>query len=252
MITDGEVETRALAYGVDVSQIRRDHLVSHILHTLPDDIDAVRFFGGTALTRSHLVASRLSEDVDLLVDDHRESAARLSEVLPVQLRSEFPGLEWSERVRTGRFISAVVSTEDVLPVQVQFVRIEPNERRLKFERREVELRYSDLPPTVSLLVPALETFAAMKMAAWQDRKTPRDLFDLAGLVRIGAVDTTAVDALRILTGIGPIRAEYERLPAGFVDAWDAELAHQTAELPRPKVCLAAVRAAVQSGGSAPD
>jgi predicted nucleotidyltransferase len=45
------------------------------------------------------------------------------------------------------------------------------------------LRYSDLPESAELRVPTPSGFAAMKLMAWFDRHTPRDLYDLAALDR---------------------------------------------------------------------
>lgn len=56
-------------YGTPVSQVQRDHLLSHVLARLPDLVPGATFFGGTALCRTHLLDWRLSEDIDLLVDD---------------------------------------------------------------------------------------------------------------------------------------------------------------------------------------
>jgi predicted nucleotidyltransferase component of viral defense system len=56
-------------YGTPVSQVQRDHLLSHVLARLPDLVPGATFSGGTALCRTHLPDWRLSEDIDLLVDD---------------------------------------------------------------------------------------------------------------------------------------------------------------------------------------
>jgi predicted nucleotidyltransferase component of viral defense system len=62
-----EAAAVAAAFGVAPEQVRRDHLISHILGALSQDHrEELIFFGGTALARSYLPASRLSEDIDLI------------------------------------------------------------------------------------------------------------------------------------------------------------------------------------------
>ena len=64
MIGEAEANHWAQTFGVDLTQVRRDHLISHILAVLPEVLglaDAV-FIGGTALCRTHLDGLRMSED----------------------------------------------------------------------------------------------------------------------------------------------------------------------------------------------
>ena len=56
----------AQQFGVAPEQVERDHLVSHLLAFLSQDLnDRIQFIGGTALARTHLPDGRLSEDIDL-------------------------------------------------------------------------------------------------------------------------------------------------------------------------------------------
>lgn len=69
----------AARLGLPEAQVRRDILISHVLHALPQLISSdaeVVFFGGTALCRTRLDGFRLSEDIDLLTDRPRELLAR--------------------------------------------------------------------------------------------------------------------------------------------------------------------------------
>jgi predicted nucleotidyltransferase component of viral defense system len=68
-------EARAVAdqFGVAVEQVRRDHLIFHILAGVSQTHrDEVTFFGGTALARTLLPHGRLSEDIALRIQllDH--------------------------------------------------------------------------------------------------------------------------------------------------------------------------------------
>ena len=71
-----------------------------------------------------------------------------------------------------------------------------------FALARVSLRCPDLDAYVQLSCPTRATFAAMKMEAYCDRHAPRDLFDLAGLARIGALDAEAGAVLRAARGFG--------------------------------------------------
>ena len=64
-------------FGVDMEQVRRDHLISHVLAAISAGVSStdVVFFGGTALSRTYLTASRLSEDLDLIAVAPRSHVA---------------------------------------------------------------------------------------------------------------------------------------------------------------------------------
>lgn len=71
-------------FSVDMEQVRRDHLISHLLGAIAAGVptDEVVFFGGTALSRTYLTDARLSEDIDLIalvtpVEDKRSLAQTL-------------------------------------------------------------------------------------------------------------------------------------------------------------------------------
>jgi hypothetical protein len=53
MLADSDLRRVSAEFGVDDSQVRRDHLISHVLRALSDLDVPVTFFGGTALSRTH-------------------------------------------------------------------------------------------------------------------------------------------------------------------------------------------------------
>ena len=235
MIGDREVIEAAEAFGVSEHQVRRDHLVSHLLVALAADPPeaSMVFFGGTALCRTHLEGWRLSEDLDLLAGAPREALAHLERMLPRVVRREYPGL----RVRTvsGDPATRVALAEvDDLAVRLQLVTSDAGWRRYPTTRQAVWLRYSDLPATVELLVPTAAGFAAMKLAAWRDRRAARDLCDLEGLRRAGLLD----DVLPTLDDLSltPVRGDFDRPPTPEV--WEQALGHQMDTPPDPAQALA--------------
>ncbi|WP_199521174.1 nucleotidyl transferase AbiEii/AbiGii toxin family protein [Jiangella anatolica] len=96
MLDPDEERSVASAFGVATSQVRRDHLISHVLAVLSERFaDRLLFFGGTALSRTRVPNGRLSEDIDLIALGSRtQLAADLDGALPRALRREFPGSGW--------------------------------------------------------------------------------------------------------------------------------------------------------------
>ncbi len=102
-------------FGVAAEQVRRDHLLSHLLSALAVGAgDQVVFFGGTALARTHLPDGRLSEDIDLLaVGDRSPAVADVEATLAAGARREYGRLTWEPALReTHGSQSAVLRTVD--------------------------------------------------------------------------------------------------------------------------------------------
>jgi predicted nucleotidyltransferase component of viral defense system len=224
------LEAAAIAdqFGVADEQVRRDHLLSHLLAALARRLpDAVLFFGGTALARTHLPDGRLSEDLDLLAVPRRvEIIADVERVLADGVRREYGRLVWDPPLSAVRdTLPAVLRTSDGLIVRVQLLESESHPA-WPTERRPLLQRYSDAPPA-TLAVPTLPAFAASKTAAWHDRRAPRDLFDLWGLSHLGALGH---DAATLFARLGPTGAPprlwmFSDAPAAA--DWTAQLGGQT-------------------------
>jgi hypothetical protein len=110
------------------------------------------------------------------------------------------------------------------------------------EERAINQRYSDAPPA-TLRVPTLAAFAGWKTAAWMDRGSPRDLYDLWALANIGALDA---ESAVLFTRHGPINKPPQ--PWMFTKAptpaeWHAQLASQTRLSVSADEALQVVRAA---------
>lgn len=245
MIPAAEVGSWAARFGVPSIQIERDHFISHLLSVLAE-IGELRFFGGTALCRTHLRGSRLSEDVDLLSRSASADTDALAAEMPRALRTRFAPITVGAVVRESDGFGFSIGTTDFEHVKVYVGRDGPNLRAYAFAPSEVDLRYSDLPATVTLECPTLPSFAAMKLSAWYDRHAPRDLFDLAGLARLGALADPEVSAMfRVANSFTPTAAEFARAPKSTVTAWEPELGAQVGLLPPIDACLRDMREALQ-------
>ncbi|NOY56075.1 MAG: nucleotidyl transferase AbiEii/AbiGii toxin family protein [Actinobacteria bacterium] len=246
MISADELRAHVAAFGVPEDQIMRDHLISHVLRALSETSNnEIVFFGGTALCRTWCADSRLSEDIDLLVDDHNHAAQTLPSLVSRGIRREFPDTRWEDGGRRHEVDTKILLVGDAIALNVQFARWRSDWRGLPVTSAEVRLRYSDLPEHVLLTVPTGSSFVAMKLIAWGDRHTPRDLFDLHDLALRGYFTSVVPALVKEITGAALSLAMLEsRVPRQVEESWEAELGHQLGDLPCPATCLDVVREAL--------
>ncbi|ODU06704.1 MAG: hypothetical protein ABS81_04300 [Pseudonocardia sp. SCN 72-86] len=217
----------AAKFGVAEGQVLRDHLISHILAAISQELaDDVVFFGGTALARSLLTEGRLSEDIDLIAAANRSKVAEhLTELLPRALRREFPGLAWDPPpTATRETAPAVLHSPEGALVRIQLLSA-TGYPRWPTEQVDLYQRYSDAP-RARLSVPTAAGFAAAKASAWRDRRASRDLWDLWALAKRGHLDEAAA---RLYARLGPTNQEPD--PDDYLDApeqrrWERDLGGQ--------------------------
>lgn len=228
MLDPDEEHAVAERFGVARTQVRRDHLISHLLAALSEHLaDEVLFFGGTALSRTFAPDGRLSEDIDLIARHSRGATAEnLERTLVRATRREFPGLRWQPSLSAVRDTApAILIAPDGTSVRVELLSA-TGYPPWPTERRGLVQRYSDAP-AATLTVPTAESFAAWKTSSWIDRGASRDLFDLWLLARIGAL---SAEAARLFTRFG--QTNKPPTPNLFTHApdeptWLRELASQT-------------------------
>lgn len=234
-------------FGVARDQVRRDHLISHLLAVLSVHFaDQLIFFGGTALSRTFVPHGRLSEDIDLIaVGSRRDIAHAIERSLVTENRREYPGMRWMPRLSEVRDTDpAVLGTADGVNVRIQLLN-RTGYPPWPTESHQLIQRYSDAPPA-TLSVPTRASFAAWKTSAWMDRAASRDLFDLWSLAGIGAIDSEASD---LFSRYGPMnKPPDERVFSVAPDetAWRRDLGSQTRLNVTADEALAVVRAAWMS------
>jgi predicted nucleotidyltransferase component of viral defense system len=237
-------------FGVARDQVRRDHLISHLLAVLSAHFaDQLIFFGGTALCRSFVPNGRLSEDIDLIaVGNRRDTARALEQGLVAENRREYPGMNWRPQLSTVRDVDpAVLATAEGLNVRIQLLN-RTGYPHWPTESRALIQRYSDVPPA-TLTVPTRAAFAAWKASAWMDRAASRDLFDLWSLAEIGAIDGEAAD---LFSRYGPMSRPADEgafSVAPDETVWRRDLGAQTRVTVTADEALAVVRAAWKSAAS---
>jgi predicted nucleotidyltransferase component of viral defense system len=234
----------AQQFGVAPEQVERDHLISHLLAFLSQDLrEQIHFIGGTALARTHLFDGRLSEDIDLIAIDNRKAVAEhLDAALPRVLARTHGRLTlYPPLSDSASTVPAILRSATGTVVRVQLL---SSRGRVPWptELRALEQRYRDAP-AAELIVPTLPAFAASKTVTWADRRAPRDLWDLWALTKIGAIDAAALELYR---RFGPTNK-----PPGYYlfgtppseDEWQTQLAGQTRLTVVAPAALAAVREA---------
>jgi len=241
MLSRAELVEVASRFGVAEEQVRRDHLISHLLRAIASLDLPVYFFGGTALARTFITepasGARLSEDIDLHTSQRKHVAEILDEALPRLVRREFPRSTWNPSLSSVKDVEpAQFVTSDYLKVRIQLLRSD-GYAAWPYAIHSVDLRYSDLPASVNLEVPTLPSFAGMKTGAWMDRHYSRDLYDLAALAKSGALTSDAADLYYEVQGI-PIAPHFFR--DAPVDDWHTQLAHQTVDPGTPESARASV------------
>lgn len=243
MLSADDLRRWTARFGVADEQVERDHLISHILLALADrGLNTVTFYGGTALSRTHLLDFRLSEDVDLVGEPRPVVARQIEDLLPRALRTEFGAVGWDPSpAEVMRDTTPALLRAGDLQVRIQVIALDADYSRWPTERRAVALRYQDLSPYAVLRVPTISAFVAMKTIAWEDRQAPRDLADLHALGQAGAINASVLQLFKAQTGrsIGPQMFEQSRLPDE--GRWNAQLGHQMAVVPDRVACLEEVR-----------
>jgi predicted nucleotidyltransferase component of viral defense system len=245
-VLDG-AERRAVAkqFGVAEEQVVRDHAISHALAAIAGiGTDDVVFFGGTALSRTHLVDIRLSEDIDLIArGDRAETGDKLEAAISRRLRRTLGEVTFAPHIRDTRHPDPSVMEVGSTRVQIQLLS-SGGYPDWPTHVVDVEQRYSDAPPArLRVLTPA--AFVAAKLSSWNERRASRDLYDLWALAEAGHIDAEAAAVFRRhgpYTSVSMV--SFERLPTDA--AWEDALGHQCTPAVTPTVAAEVVRRAIDA------
>lgn len=103
---------------------------------------------------------------------------------------------------------------------------------------EVQLRYSDVDMQLKLPVPSTDVFVAMKLNAWFDRHTPRDLADLYMLAQMNYFTKESFELAQKVSGVKVALGTYaNELYGNVISTWDIELSNQGGAVPSPQICF---------------
>ncbi|CAN5311095.1 hypothetical protein BH11ACT1_BH11ACT1_19540 [soil metagenome] len=226
-LDDVELYDTADAFGVDLDQVRRDHVISHVLAAISTHApDTFLFTGDTMLSRTWLRDVRLSEDVDLMVYETRSVAGtQLADLVRSEIEPLFGRVEWDTGPATARDAESIfASVGDDVTIKFQLVDT-IGRATWPRERRAIHQRYSDAPPA-ALLVPTREAVVAMKLTAWIDRRASRDLYDLMAMAERDMITHGAFAVFgRFGQTTRPLAVRHFHNPPAE-DRWVEDLGHQ--------------------------
>lgn len=181
-------------FGVGEAQVRRDFVISWMLWAIAESTPDVVFFGGTALNRTLLTDLRLSEDIDLMpLDARSQVASTLHEGLSTLLERGFGQITADIPLPGTRHPAASVYEVSGHKIRVQLV--DRDSYYWPWRPTPIHQRYQGCPPA-NLKTLTSEGFAAAKTAAWCERNTPRDLYDLWAIADAGLITAAAAEAFR--------------------------------------------------------
>ena len=245
MIDEREIERRAEQLGLLPTHVGKDYLLNHLLAAAADASAPLVFRGATALARVYWPDFRLSEDLDFI-----------STALGTHIDTAIRSAVTTAAARTGTTLTPNIpaTREGWTRCEVRWdggsIQVDVNRGegpKLPVETRTLDLPYSDLARDARTLeVVALEEILANKWYMLDDRKEPRDLFDLwYGVCVRGVPLDTIADAFRAKYSGTPGVWRVER--ARRVErAWEERLAHQVKELPPFSDVFGALHSKVQA------
>lgn len=211
-------------FGASLSQVQKDHAISHVLFALSNFKTELVFYGGTGLARTFLDGGRLSEDIDIFTSNRMDLNLEL-DTIPGLIIQDFPQAYWatkpSQITEPGK---ALLVCQQGVQIEVQAISAQGRRwNEIPTALSEIQLRYSDVP-RIKLRVPTFDGFSAMKLTAWFERATSRDLFDLEGLAHLAPVSAVTRKLVVELLGFTLTPGMLDRRVVGN---WQYDLAHQT-------------------------
>lgn len=192
--TTDDLDRVRATFGVGEAQVRRDFVISWMLWAIAESTPDVVFFGGTALNRTLLTDLRLSEDIDLMpIAPRSQVAAALHEGLTTRLERGFGQVTADIPLPGTRHPAASIYEVGGHKIRIQLV--DRDSYYWPWRPTAIYQRYQGCPPaTLNTLTG--EGFAAAKTAAWCERNTPRDLYDLWAMADAGLISPAAAEVFR--------------------------------------------------------
>lgn len=163
--------------------LAKDYVLTEILFLLKD-IQNIYFKGGTALQKTILHHSRLSEDIDFTLTSSIKNID--AEIVKIISNSKLFSSITHDR-DYSKFTRIIVNYELFGEIKGN-VFIDLNERaelELKPEKRNIEHFYKDNIPEFSINTLAEDELIAEKLRATMQRNKPRDHFDVYQILKSG-------------------------------------------------------------------
>lgn len=229
MIPPAEVRRRARSLGIQEAYILRDYVLNHVLVSISQSLSELIFRGGTALARVYWPDFRLSDDLDFIAKGQvnnlearldsavADSSKRIQRSLKFQFGSPRGG--WSRSTVESEF------GELLLDINLQ------EKAYLPVEEMVLNLPYSDLDEEVRIGCLSIPEILGNKWFMLDDRREPRDLYDLwAALSQFGVTFEEIDRGHRAKYGYPPLR-ESLKTARQLQDKWESRLRYQLPNLP---------------------
>src|SRR3989339_158981 len=161
--------------------LTKDYYISLLLYILKD-IKGIHFKGGTALQKTILDYSRLSEDIDFTLTRNLEDVKK--EISMTINSSGFFGKITKDKDVQG-FIRLIVPYDSELGKETIFIDLNERGKLLTKPDRIVVHHFYPSIPQASISCLSTKEMIAEKMAATIGRNKPRDHFDLYKIIKAG-------------------------------------------------------------------
>jgi len=183
MLTQEEVKKYAHMRRLKlIDQIWKDYLQDLLLHLLYRKMPDMVFGGGTCIWKI-FKGDRFSEDIDVY-------AVKIPEDLSVYLKKELIlfgincNLLKSKRTSNMLFLRLGISFPAHPREIILSIEMLTSPKSTKTEKRTLYSPYPDIPP-IEMIVPTKEDMFTNKISAIYQRNRPRDVYDVALLLRLG-------------------------------------------------------------------
>jgi predicted nucleotidyltransferase component of viral defense system len=227
VIDPAELRRWARGLGLQVAHVEKDYVLCHVLVSVAEGVPELIFRGGTALARIYWPDYRLSEDLDFISTQRvPELETRLENAVVLAAEGTGLGLELRfGRPRGSWYRSTVAWDAHELTIDINTDEVVA----LDASELPIHVPYSDLAEGARIGVLSLAEILGSKWFMLNDRKEPRDLFDLwAGLIKFGVTFDEVAKGHRARYGykLGSLH-EAKHLK----QLWETRLGHQMADLP---------------------
>lgn len=229
MIDPAELRRRARGLGLQVAHVEKDYVLCHVLVSVAEGVPELIFRGGTALARIYWPDYRLSEDLDFISTQRvPELETRLENAVVLAAEGTGLGLELRfGRPRGSWYRSTVAWDAHELTIDINTDEVVA----LDASELPIHVPYSDLAEGARIGVLSLAEILGSKWFMLNDRKEPRDLFDLwAGLIKFGVTFDEVAKGHRARYGYKPSIGSLHEAKH-LKQLWETRLGHQMADLP---------------------
>lgn len=178
-ITEEEIKEIIARTGFDYDLIKKDYYITILLYLLKD-VKGIYFKGGTALNKTLLNHSRISEDIDYTLEKPITEVRK--EITEKINRSGIFGIITKDKDVEG-FTRLIVPYKEKEASGIILIDLNERAKMLtKPESKEIKHFYPGMPK-FSVLCLSTEEMIAEKMAAAIQRNKPRDHYDLYRIIK---------------------------------------------------------------------